>query len=117
MGSPCFTCGKSLTGAFFRSPHITTLRERISIDGRPIAQPAFDALVEGAAEDIAAVRRDEAALSHFEAMTALALRHFKHEQVHTRRTRQEQNLSWSGTGSQVHSGEGVLKPCKPLCRP
>ena len=83
-GSPCFTCGKSLTGAFFRSPHITTLRERISTDGRPIAQPAFDALVEGAAEDIAAVRRDEAALSHFEAMTALALHHFKHEQVHTR---------------------------------
>ena len=75
---------KSLTEAFFCSPHITTLRERISVDGRPITQPAFDALVEGSAEDITAVRRDEAALSHFEAMTALALRHFKDEQVHKR---------------------------------
>ena len=68
-------------GALLRSPHITMLRERISVDGRPVAQPAFDALVEGAAEDIAALQREEAALSHFEAMTALALRHFQGEQV------------------------------------
>lgn len=80
--TPCFNCATFLTEAVFRSPHVATLRERISVDGRSIAQPAFDALVEGAAEDIAAVRRDEAALSHFEAVTALALRHFQQEQVH-----------------------------------
>ncbi|KAK9844056.1 hypothetical protein WJX81_003088 [Elliptochloris bilobata] len=67
-------------GAYI-SPHVITLRERISVNSLPISLSAFDALVGGAAEDIGAVQQEEAALSHFEAMTALALRHFQQEQV------------------------------------
>ncbi len=66
---------------WWRSPHVTTLRERVAVNGLPIALPAFDALVHGAAEDILAVQREEAGLSHFEVMTALALQHFQQEQA------------------------------------
>ncbi len=64
-----------------RSPHVTTLRERLAVNGQPIAPAAFAALVQGAAEDVAAAQREDARLSHFEALTALALRHFQQQQA------------------------------------
>ncbi len=67
--------------AWRRSPHVTTLRERLAVDGQPIAPAAFAALVQGAAEDVAAAQREDARLSHFEALTALALRHFQQQQA------------------------------------
>lgn len=53
----------------------------MAVNGRPIAQPDFDALVSGAIEDVRAVMREEPALSHFEVVTALALQHFHRQQA------------------------------------
>jgi hypothetical protein len=50
--------------ALRRSPHVTTLRERLAVDGQPIAPAAFATLVQGAAEDATAAQREDAGLSH-----------------------------------------------------
>jgi folylpolyglutamate synthase/dihydrofolate synthase len=61
----------------YASPHVTTLRERVRVGGVPISRADLDALAARAAPALAAAAAEEAgALSTFEAMTALALRHF-----------------------------------------
>lgn len=67
----------------YRSPHLLSLRERISIDGQPIAGQHFDQLVRGGLEAAAAApSASPSSISHFEMMTALALRHFQQQKVH-----------------------------------
>ena len=65
-----------------RSPHLLSLRERIAINGRPITAEDFDGLV-GRGLEAARASPDVAPgrVSHFEMMTALALRHFQQQQV------------------------------------
>ena len=64
------------------SPHVTTLRERISIDGKAISEASFDGLISSLEADLVRAREEEgSALSHFEVMTALAFKHFQDQQV------------------------------------
>ncbi len=52
------------------------------MDGAPISEAGFDALIEGQRGALEAARKAEGgALSHFEALTALAYRHFQDAQV------------------------------------
>ena len=64
------------------SPHVTTLRERIAVNGQPIPEAAFDALVAAQQPLLDGARAAEGgALSHFEVLTALAYRHFQDAEV------------------------------------
>lgn len=64
------------------SPHLLTLRERISIDGRPIGSSDFDGLASaGMSAARAALADDFSSVTHFEMMTALALQHFHQQKV------------------------------------
>ncbi len=65
-----------------RSPHLLSLRERISIDGQPIAGREFDELVSSGLE---AAGASLGGVSHFEVMTALALRQFQQQKVGSHR--------------------------------
>ncbi|CAL8468705.1 g8245 [Coccomyxa elongata] len=66
----------------YTSPHVTTLRERISINGQPIPEASFNALIRKVETKLVRAREeDEGALSHFEVMTALAFTHFQDQQV------------------------------------
>ena len=72
-----------LKAGLYTSPHLHTLRERIQVDGEPISEAAF---AEGAAAlrpAVAAVNALEVwgRISTFEALTALAFRHFAAEGV------------------------------------
>jgi len=70
-----------VTGTY-TSPHISDLRERIAVGGQPIPAGAFEGLVRGREGALlAANRREGGRLSHFEAMTALALCHFDQQQA------------------------------------
>lgn len=60
------------------SPHLLSLRERISINGQPIACRDFDELVSSGLE---AAGASLGGVSHFEVMTALALRQFQQQKV------------------------------------
>jgi folylpolyglutamate synthase/dihydropteroate synthase len=65
-----------------RSPHLLTLRERISIDGRPIGSTEFDGLASaGLSAARAALADGFSSVTHFEMMTALALQHFQQQKV------------------------------------
>ncbi len=65
-----------------RSPHVLSLRERISVDAEPISEAAFDDLVKQQEQTLLQCREQEAsALSHFEVMTALAYKHFQQQKV------------------------------------
>ena len=64
------------------SPHVTVLRERIAVNGQPISEAAFDALIAEQQPALEAAKgREGGALSHFEILTALAYRHFQDVQV------------------------------------
>ncbi len=66
----------------FCSPHVTTLRERISIDGKAISEASFDGLISKSEAGLVRARDEEgSALSHFEVMTALAFKYFQDQQV------------------------------------
>lgn len=70
----------------YGSPHVTTLRERISINGQPIPEASFDALIRNVETKLVRAREEEeGALSHFEVMTALAFTHFQDQQVYITR--------------------------------
>jgi len=80
-GSVCATLAEILTGAGFRvglytSPHLHSFTERIRIDGRPIAEQEVARLTDD-------VRRfaEGIPVTFFEFTTALALHHFKQQQV------------------------------------
>ncbi len=64
------------------SPHVLTLRERVSINSEPISVADFDDLVRQQKQSLLRCREQEAsALSHFEVMTALAFKHFQQQQA------------------------------------
>ncbi|KAK9810666.1 hypothetical protein WJX73_008574 [Symbiochloris irregularis] len=66
----------------YTSPHIRDIRERIAINDVPISQADFDSLSEAHQSSIEASQsQPEGAPTHFEVLTALALRHFKDQQV------------------------------------
>ncbi len=67
----------------FTSPHLHTLRERIAVDGEPIAEEELASLVERLRPDIDAVHRDSAygKLTTFEILTALAFAYFRQRGV------------------------------------
>jgi len=64
------------------SPHVTTLRERIAVNGQPISEMEFDALIK-VQEPVLMEARDEenGALSFFEVLTALAYKHYENQKV------------------------------------
>lgn len=62
----------------FTSPHLTDVRERVSINGQMIARPEFAELMRKVAE--AAVQTGEAP-TFFEAMTAIGFLHFAEQAV------------------------------------
>lgn len=59
-----------------RSPHVVTLRERICVGGAPISEAELTSLAEAHSAAVADVALRHEALSHFEVLTGLALRHF-----------------------------------------
>lgn len=64
------------------SPHVTTFCERVQVDGHPIPADQWQATMAQHASAIQrAAQEAQGALSHFEVVTALALRHFRDEQV------------------------------------
>ena len=63
---------------FFSSPHVHDFRERIRLDGEPIAAPRFAALVEGIRPVLEAELHDAPGrLSTFEILTAMAFSAFR----------------------------------------
>jgi len=67
----------------YTSPHLHTLRERISIDGQPLSEQELAALVTELKPEIEVVNRNGAygELSTFEILTALAFSHFQRSGV------------------------------------
>ena len=66
----------------YTSPHITSLHERIAINGTPISSADLDALVAHHKATVeAAVKAENGALSHFEILTALAFKHFADSKI------------------------------------
>ncbi len=75
-GSTCAMLSSVLTAAGYRtglyvSPHLLSVRERISIDGRDISEAAFAQLM---ARAIAADKKKQ--LTYFELLTSIAFQHF-----------------------------------------
>ena len=64
------------------SPHVVTLRERISVGTEPVSIEDFDDLVRQQEQTLLQCRgQGGSALSHFEVMTALAYKHFQQQEV------------------------------------
>jgi dihydrofolate synthase/folylpolyglutamate synthase len=76
-------CASGHKTGLYTSPHLHTLRERISIDGQPISEQGLIALVTELKPDIEVVNRNGAygELSTFEILTALAFSHFQRSRV------------------------------------
>ena len=72
-----------LKAGLYTSPHLHTLRERIQVDGEPISEAAFAEGTAALRPAVAAVNAREVwgRISTFEALTALAFRHFAAEGV------------------------------------
>ena len=66
------------TPGLFTSPHLHTFRERIQLDGHPVSETEFAALVETIWPELVAVNRDgsHGAVTTFELLTAMAFLHF-----------------------------------------
>ena len=60
------------------------MRERICVDGAPISDGELASLAEAHSPAVAAVALEHEALSHFEVLTGLALRHFADQKVRPR---------------------------------
>jgi dihydrofolate synthase/folylpolyglutamate synthase len=67
----------------YTSPHLHTLRERISIDGSSISEAEFASAMAEVNPFIESMKQDSAfrQLTYFEALTALAFAYFKKKQV------------------------------------
>lgn len=67
----------------YTSPHLHTLRERIRVDGKLIAEAEFAATMTKVKPFVESLRQDTACrqLTYFEALTALAFVYFKDEQT------------------------------------
>ena len=67
----------------YTSPHLHTLRERISIDGQPVSEQVFATLVTELKPEVEAVNREGAygELTTFEILTALAFLYFQQSGV------------------------------------
>ncbi len=67
----------------YTSPHLLSIRERIQVDGRQIAESEFAKLAEMIKPEVEAVnaRGDFGELTTFEILTALAFAHFRDEKV------------------------------------
>lgn len=67
----------------YTSPHLHTIRERIQVDGRPIEEGEFAALVDGLKPEVEQLNRLDAMgeLTTFEILTALAFIYFKEKEV------------------------------------
>jgi hypothetical protein len=64
------------------SPHLISLRERISVDCAAITHQEFDALVDENWEVLAKVNEEfGGTLTHFEAVTGLAFKYFSQQHV------------------------------------
>jgi len=61
----------------YTSPHILTLRERITINGRMISEPRFTRMVQRLSRRV----RGPEDLTYFDALTAIAFCHFAEEEV------------------------------------
>ena len=66
------------TTGLFTSPHLHTFRERIQLDGQPISEADFTALVESIWPELEAINRDgtHGDVTAFELLTAMAFLHF-----------------------------------------
>lgn len=66
----------------YTSPHITTLHERITVNGASIPEEVLEGLVERYGSAVQAQQTQQGGkLTHFEVLTALALKHFQEESV------------------------------------
>lgn len=72
--------GNQETIVIARSPHLVSLRERIAVNNKPIGQDDFDSLVAASLGQAAAARGLQR-VSHFEMMTAVAVKHFTSQKV------------------------------------
>ncbi len=87
-GSTAAMIAAILTRAGYRtglytSPHLRTIRERVSIDGEPVTEEAFARLVDRLEPEAAAVNGSGVSgeLTTFELLTALAFLHFRENAV------------------------------------
>eukprot|EP00898_Chlorokybus_atmophyticus_P001982 jgi/Chlat1/2785/Chrsp187S02957 len=70
------------TTGVYTSPHVTTLRERISVDGKEISIGEVGTLVHAADNIVNQAQKEEkGALTHFEVLTALAFAYFAAKRV------------------------------------
>jgi dihydrofolate synthase/folylpolyglutamate synthase len=68
---------RGLRTGLFTSPHLTSIRERIAVDGEPVSAEAFVAVYDEVAPYLAMVDKSQpAALSFFEVLTAMAFAAF-----------------------------------------
>ena len=86
-GSTALIISSVLTEAGYRtgsftSPHLHTYRERISIDGQPIAGTTFLSYLDKVRAVVEVMKREKADIpTEFEVLTAVALRYFADEMV------------------------------------
>jgi len=75
--------GSGYKTGLYTSPHLHTLRERISIDGSLISEAGFAAAMAEVKPFIESMKQDTSfrQLTYFEALTALAFAYFKKKQV------------------------------------
>jgi len=75
--------GSGYKTGLYTSPHLHTLRERISVDGSLISEAEFAAAMAEVKPFIESMRQDTAfrQLTYFEALTALAFAYFKKNRV------------------------------------
>lgn len=85
-GSTAAMIAAVLTAAGYRtglytSPHLHTLRERVQVDGEPIAETAVASLAERLRPDVEATYQDSSygRLTTFEVLTALAFLYFREQ--------------------------------------
>ena len=88
------------------SPHLHSLTERIAINGEPISREAFDGLAQGNRTHLEQAQTDSnGALTHFEALTALAFKHFQEQgvQLYSKVRRQSRFVLWQPAGGILQS--------------
>jgi dihydrofolate synthase/folylpolyglutamate synthase len=75
--------GSGYKTGLYTSPHLHTLRERISVDGNLISEAEFAIAMDEVKPFIESMKQDTAfrQLTYFEALTALAFAYFKKKQV------------------------------------
>ena len=102
--------GFGLRPGRYTSPHLTTVRERIAIDGEPLSEEAFAQAYDDVAPYLALVdERADRRVTYFETLTAMAFAWFADAPVDVAVVEVGMGGLWDATNV-VHAGTAVITP-------